>query len=134
MKYLKKFELLFSLKTFPGSIDDMDYCKYTFIKDGEEVGYIIIDYRMETKEVYLSSFTIDEKYRSKGLGRKYLTDILKQLSLKKKVKWVSLSVNKSNKALELYKSLGFDLPENIEGSPNFKYDNNRNLYLIKRNV
>ncbi len=48
---------------------------------------------------------IDPSQQGKGLGKKILSDILKEASLAGKT--VSLSVLKTNKAQYLYKSLGF---------------------------
>lgn len=48
---------------------------------------------------------IDPSQQGKGLGKKILSDILKEASLAGKT--VSLSVLKTNKAQHLYKSLGF---------------------------
>lgn len=71
--------------------------------NGEVKGYGNID--DETPEIAIS---VLKGYRNKGIGTSLLKEHLKVLK-KNNYKRVSLSVNKENYALDLYKKLGFDI-------------------------
>lgn len=73
------------------------------ILNGEVKGYGNID--DETPEIAIS---VLKRYRNKGIGTSLLKEHLKVLK-NNNYKRVSLSVNKENYALDLYKKLGFDI-------------------------
>ncbi len=76
----------------------------------ENKGYGYVD--NETPEL---SMAIKDKYRNQGLGTKLINTIIIEYD-KVGVKFVSLSVNKANKALNLYKRIGFETVEETETS------------------
>lgn len=87
-------------------------------------------------DLFLSSFTIWEPYKGKGLGRKYLNLILDELKKFDEYPWIALTVTRDNDiAIKLYRSVGFrdvnDVPE-YEG-PGKNYNNKRYYYMIKEN-
>jgi ribosomal protein S18 acetylase RimI-like enzyme len=115
--------------------------RYNFIepwandkKYRNHVGYIVIDDEFED-ELYLSSFTIWEPYKGKGLGRKYLNivlDDLKQLDYS----WVGLSVRRDNEiAIKLYRSVGFRNESEVDeyNGPGKNYKNKMYYYMVKEN-
>ena len=73
------------------------------ILNGEVKGYGNIDDK--TPEIAIS---VLKGYRNKGMGTSLLKEHLKVLK-NNNYKRVSLSVNKENYALDLYKKLGFDI-------------------------
>lgn len=89
--------------------------KYKVIMvDNEKIGaYLVDDY---DNGKILDEIYIIEEYRCKGIGRKIIEDILKQHSV------VYLWVYKMNeKALRLYKRLGFNIDEETETRYFMKY-------------
>ena len=95
-----------------GKTDDIVFgCEYnnkivalswSRILSGDIKGYGNID--NNTPEIAVS---VLKGYRNKGIGTALLKEHLKVL--KKNYKRVSLSVNKENYAVDLYKKLGFDI-------------------------
>ncbi|CAI8737400.1 GNAT family N-acetyltransferase [Chryseobacterium sp. IT-36CA2] len=71
--------------------------------DNQPIGLLKVDRTFTNIEVL--QLQIDPSQQGKGLGRKILEDILEEASLAGKT--VSLSVLKTNKAQNLYQSLGF---------------------------
>ncbi|MBE4947558.1 GNAT family N-acetyltransferase [Chryseobacterium culicis] len=71
--------------------------------DNQPIGLLKVDRTFTNIEVL--QLQIDPSQQGKGLGKKILMDILEEASLAGKT--VSLSVLKTNKAQDLYKSLGF---------------------------
>lgn len=89
--------------------------KYKVIMvDSEKIGaYLVDDY---DNGKILDEIYIIENYRCKGIGRKIIEDILKQHIV------VYLWVYKMNeKALRLYKRLGFNIEEETESRYFMKY-------------
>jgi GNAT superfamily N-acetyltransferase len=79
-------------------------------------GYGFVD--VETPEI---SMAIQEKYRVKGLGRQLLS-IFIQIAKEKGYNALSLSVDKRNRAFDLYKRLDFKVVEETKTSCIMKKD------------
>jgi len=80
--------------------------------NNEPVGLLKINRAADKTEVL--QLQIDPGQQGKGLGKTILSDILAEASAEGKT--VSLSVLKTNKAQNLYKSLGFKIVEEDEHS------------------
>ncbi|MDQ0782963.1 N-acetyltransferase [Chryseobacterium sp. W4I1] len=78
---------------------------HIILLNNEPVGLLKID-KVENKTEVMQ-LQIDPSQQGKGLGKMILTDILEEASKDKKT--VTLSVLKTNKAQNLYASLGFKI-------------------------
>ena len=79
----------------------------------------------ESNEIYLSSFTIFDKYQNKGLGKIFLKKILDFIKSEYSEENIKLSVGYNNEiAINMYKNFGFK-----EDKQNNKYE----FYMIKKN-
>ncbi len=58
------------------------------------------------KYVYICNFVVDNRYRGKGIG-KYMLQRLENYAYNTKCNYIILSCYRVNKAIKLYKSLGF---------------------------
>jgi ribosomal protein S18 acetylase RimI-like enzyme len=85
---------------------------HIILLNNEPAGLLKISKAEDKTEVL--QLQIDPSQQGKGLGKTILTDILKEASAEEKT--VSLSVLKTNKAQNLYKSLGFKVVDEDEHS------------------
>ncbi|MGN7759055.1 GNAT family N-acetyltransferase [Chryseobacterium sp. 22532] len=85
---------------------------HIILLNNEPAGLLKISKAEDKTEVL--QLQIDPNQQGKGLGKTILTDILKEASAEEKI--VSLSVLKTNKAQNLYKSLGFKVVDEDEHS------------------
>ncbi|WP_223560082.1 GNAT family N-acetyltransferase [Chryseobacterium lathyri] len=85
---------------------------HIILLNNEPAGLLKISKAEDKTEVL--QLQIDPSQQGKGLGKTILTDILKEASAEEKI--VSLSVLKTNKAQNLYKSLGFKVVDEDEHS------------------
>ncbi|MEI3790112.1 MULTISPECIES: GNAT family N-acetyltransferase [unclassified Chryseobacterium] len=85
---------------------------HIILLNNEPAGLLKISKAEDKTEVL--QLQIDPSQQGKGLGKTILTDILKEASAEEKI--VSLSVLKTNKAQNLYKSLGFKVVDEDEYS------------------
>ncbi|PIF47197.1 N-acetylglutamate synthase-like GNAT family acetyltransferase [Chryseobacterium sp. 52] len=85
---------------------------HIILLDHEPVGLLKINKDGDKTEVL--QLQIDPSQQGKGLGKMILNDILKEASTERKT--VSLSVLKTNKAQNLYISLGFKMVDEDEHS------------------
>lgn len=143
-KYIIKESLHDSLTGKPVEhIDNVhNFRRYNFIepwaddkKYRNHVGYIVIDDEYKD-ELYLSSFTIWEPYKGKGLGRKYLNIVLEDLKEFSQYPWIGLSVKRDNEvAIKLYRSVGFRLADEVEeyNGAGKNYKNELYYYMVKEN-
>ena len=90
-----------------------DYCN--IIVDNKIVGCILLTNNDNTK--LLDEIYLEEEYRNKGIGTKIIMDILNNNDV------VYLWVYKENeKAISLYKKLGFNVIEETESRYCMKYN------------
>ncbi len=85
---------------------------HIILLNNEPAGLLKISKAEDKTEVL--QLQIDPSQQGKGLGKTILTDILEEASAEEKI--VSLSVLKTNKAQNLYKSLGFKVVDEDEYS------------------
>jgi len=85
---------------------------HIILLNNEPAGLLKISKAEDKTEVL--QLQIDPSQQGKGLGKTILTNILKEASAEEKI--VSLSVLKTNKAQNLYKSLGFKVVDEDEHS------------------
>lgn len=117
LKYNSKLtdeKLKITLKTvkkeFENTIKSRRRLMLFAIEDGKIIGYIIgtmLKNAFEKKSSYLDDIFIKEGYRRKGYGTQLMNEFIK-LMKNKKVKKIRLGVRTNNeKAINLYKKLGF---------------------------
>jgi ribosomal protein S18 acetylase RimI-like enzyme len=117
--YLEGINIKYDIKN-----DEYDDEKFHFYVDDINVGYIYICL-YESNEIYLSSFTIFDKYQNKGLGKIFLKKILDFIKSEYSEENIKLSVGYNNEiAINMYKNFGFK-----EDKQNNKYE----FYMIKKN-
>ncbi len=74
--------------------------------DGKIIAYLI--FWIIEEEAHLMTFSVDKDYWGRGIGKKFLREVLDRL--KAEVKRVLLDVRKSNiRAIRLYQSLNFHI-------------------------
>ncbi len=80
-------------------------CHYYIIKERDSIcGYFAVEYI--NRELFLSKFYLLDSARGKGFGRRTM-DYIENLALKKNIRTINLTVNKSNPAVVIYEKLGF---------------------------
>lgn len=88
---------------------DNDDIIYAAEADGKVIGYLSV--AVFTEYIYLDDFSVTEKYRGKGIGTKLIA-LAEKYGIEKKIPTVMLHVKCSNeKALRLYKRLGYTVSD-----------------------
>ncbi|GEM_PF-94264 len=101
--------------------------RYVIEVEGKVVGYSFI--WILRKEALIMTFAIDPPFRNKGLGKRFLLEILE--NLKNKADIFTLDVRKSNlPAIKLYRSLGFSV---VKERPRF-YSDGENALVMELKV
>lgn len=98
---------------------------YFIILDNEIVGSVIYENKSED-HAYISGLVIDQKYQGQGLARKAMELIMEELKDKKRIDLVTHPEN--DKAINLYKSLGFIIGETKE---NYFGDGEPRIVMVK---
>ncbi|MEW4983945.1 MAG: ribosomal protein S18-alanine N-acetyltransferase [Cycloclasticus sp.] len=81
------------------------YSNWALIKDEQFIGYVILS--VAVGEAHILNICLDPAYKGKGLGRKFLEEVL-IVAKKKNAESVFLEVRPSNTAaVNLYKKAGF---------------------------
>ncbi|MBV1875754.1 MAG: ribosomal protein S18-alanine N-acetyltransferase, partial [Cycloclasticus sp.] len=81
------------------------YSNWAFIKDDQFIGYVILS--IAVGEAHILNICLDPSYKGKGLGRKFLDEVL-IIAKKKNAASVFLEVRPSNAAaINLYEKAGF---------------------------
>lgn len=84
---------------------NVGYSNWAFIKDDQFIGYVILS--IAVGEAHILNICLDPSYKGKGLGRKFLEEVL-VIAKKKNAASVFLEVRPSNAAaVNLYKKAGF---------------------------
>lgn len=84
---------------------NVGYSNWAFIKDEQFIGYAILS--IAVSEAHILNICLDPAFKGKGLGRKFLQEVL-AVAKKKNAESVFLEVRPSNKvAVNLYKKVGF---------------------------
>ena len=84
-------------------LDDEYECSHLIFFEGHVIG--TLKYREFDEKVEIMQLQIHPKYQSKGFGQK----VLEQVTQASKPRYLELTVLKENKALNLYKRLGFSI-------------------------
>ncbi|RLJ70638.1 ribosomal-protein-alanine N-acetyltransferase [Hydrogenivirga caldilitoris] len=97
--------------------------KFVLEVGGEIVGYAIL--WLIKEEAFIMTFAIAPKYRGKGIGKLFLSELIDRLRESAKV--IQLDVRKSNlPAIKLYRSLGFKI---VRERPKFYSDGESALVM-----
>ena len=84
-----------------------NYRFYVLLDNDNVAGYAVYDFVLD--ESTLQNISISAEYQGKGYGKKLLLESIKQLKEELKIVKVMLEVRISNnKAINLYKSVGFE--------------------------
>ncbi len=89
---------------------------------------LLVGFAMFRNDTYYKCFfiwylMIDAKYQNKGYGRQSIIKLLELFRLRNSYKRVTISVSEENeKALSLYKSVGFKIVEDFEGEVDLEYN------------
>lgn len=116
-----------------GSIKVSTHSKEGYIRDSGYSKIPSIDFfKLHVYNIHLSSFSIKEEYQGKGLGKYYLTKVLKELEMFP-IKYITINVSVENLiALNLYRKLGFEeIDNNYQGYDGFY---KKCLMLVKYNT
>ncbi|PWK50746.1 GNAT family N-acetyltransferase [Pleionea mediterranea] len=84
-------------------LDENYECSYLIVHHDEVIG--TLKYREFDEKIEIMQLQIHPDYQSKGLGGKVLEQVLEY----SKPKYLELTVLKENRALNLYKKLGFSV-------------------------
>ncbi len=88
---------------------DNDDIIYAAEADGKVIGYLSVT--VFTEYIYLDDFSVTEKYRGRGIGTKLIA-LAEKYGIEKKIPTAMLHVKCSNeKALRLYKRLGYTVSD-----------------------
>ncbi len=104
---------------------------YSFIfEDPEPSGYVT--FFIEDDAAHIESIAVLPSKKGKGIG-KALMKAVEEFSIKKKLKRIVLEVRVRNRrAIEFYKSLGFEIKYRIENYYTIPYRGSRDAYFMEK--
>ena len=110
----------FNKEEIKALIDSKDKPIYIYEDGGKALGYAFISYMTvknkmleEIPYIFVEDLCVDERYRSKGIGRA-LMDYINNLAKKEGIEYIRLNVwNFNEKALKFYQDNGYSPLETI---------------------
>lgn len=93
----------------PNGFNTENHEFYNIIENGKVVGFVWIKIVEENKSAFLYEIYLKEEFRSKGIGKKVMTELESLLAVRK-IAFFRLHVfGKNEHAINLYNNLGFQV-------------------------
>ncbi len=107
LKYYKKHEIVWSDKQFRNDWDKTCNGAIHYLATDTVVGVFRLAYSDDRKTLYLKDLQIEEDFRNKGIGSRFLEVFLDSYGKARHCKAAKLRVFEDNPAIALYQRFGF---------------------------